>query len=95
MLESRLSTLTRDLSNLQEKIRSSSSRYADTMRQIEVAETMLEGSEGDIRKVEARYKRGDVSKGAYQKLLQEYRNRGQKAKTTIDGLLLRLKEEYS
>ncbi|MFQ5999985.1 MAG: hypothetical protein ACE5J6_04330, partial [Candidatus Bathyarchaeia archaeon] len=90
MLEGRLSTLSRDLSSLREKIRAAGGRYANIMRQIEVAETMLEGVETDIRRVEARYRRGEISKGAYRRLLQEYHRRRERAKTTIDEVLLRL-----
>ncbi len=93
MLEGRLSTLSRDLSNLGGKIRAAGSKYANIMRQIEVAETMLEGVETDIRRVEARYRRGEVSKGAYGKLIEEYNRRMDRARTTIDGVLLRLREE--
>jgi len=93
MLEGRLSTLSRDLTDLREKIRAAGAKYADTMRQIEVAETMLEGVETDIRRVEARYRRGEISKGAYRRLLGEYLRRRERAKTTIDGFLLRLREE--
>jgi len=93
MLEGRLSTLSRDLSDLREKIRAAGPKYSNIMRQIEVAETMLEGVEADIRRVEARYRRGEISKGAYGRLLDEYHRRREKAKTTIDGVLLRLREE--
>ena len=93
MLEGRLSTLSRDLSDLREKIRTAGPKYANIMRQIEVAETMLEGVETDIRRVEARYRRGEISKGAYGRLIEEYRRRRERAMTTIDGVLLRLREE--
>ncbi len=93
MLEGRLSTLSRDLSNLGGKIRGVGSKYANIMRQIEVAETIFDGVEKDIRRVEARYRRGEISKGAYGKLVEEYHSRMEKARTTIDGVLLRLKEE--
>jgi len=93
MLEGRLSTLSRDLSTLGEKIRTAGPKYANIMRQIEVAETMLEGVETDIRRVEARYRRGELSKGAYGKLIEEYNRRMERARTTIDGVLLRLREE--
>jgi len=93
MLEGRLSTLSRDLSNLGGKIRTAGTKYANIMRQIEVAETMLEGVEKDIRRIEARYRRGEISKGAYGKLIEEYHRRMERARTTIDGVLLRLREE--
>jgi len=92
-LESRLSVLSRDLTGLRQKIRTAGPRYADIIRQIEVAETELEGVETDIRRVEARYRRGEISTEAYRGLLHGYRRRMDRAKTTIDSALLRLREE--
>jgi hypothetical protein len=92
MLDGRLSTVSRNLSTLSEKIRSTGSKYANMMRQIEVAETNLEGAERDLQRVQTRYRRGEVSKGAYGKLLEEYKSRIEDAESTIDGVLLRLRE---
>ena len=92
MLDGRLSTVSRNLSSLSEKIRSAGSKYANMMRQIEVAETNLEGAERDMQRVKTRYRRGEVSKGAYGKLLEEYKSRIEEAEATIDGVLLRLRE---
>jgi len=91
-LESRLSVLSRDLTGLRETIRTAGTRYADIMRQIEVAETELEGVETDIRRVEARYRRKEISTEAYRRLLQGYNRRRDRARTTIDSALLRLRE---
>jgi len=91
-LESRLSVLSRDLTGLRERIRTAGTRYADIMRQIEVAETELEGVETDIRRVEARYRRREISTEAYRRLLKGYNRRRDRAKTTIDSALLRLRE---
>jgi hypothetical protein len=92
MLDSRLATVTRNLQSLSAKIRSAGSNYANLMRQIEVAEAKLDGAEHDIQRVKSRYKRGKVSKGAYTKLVDEYRGRIEDAEATIDGVLLRLRE---
>ena len=92
MLDGRLSTVSRNLSSLREKIRSAGSKYANMMRQIEVAETNLEGAERDMQRVKTRYRRGEISKGAYGKLLEEYNHRIEEAEATIDGVLLRLRE---
>ena len=92
MLDGRLSTVSRNLSTLSEKIRSAGSKYANMMRQIEVAEANLEGAERDMQRVQTRYRRGEVSKGAYGKLLEEYKSRIEEAEATIDGVLLRLRE---
>ena len=91
-LESRLSVLSRDLTGLRERIRTAGTRYADIMRQIEVAETELEGVETDIRRVEARYRRREISTEAYRRLVKGYNRRRDRARTTIDSALLRLRE---
>jgi hypothetical protein len=92
-LESRVSVLSRDLTGLRQKIRTVGPRYADIMRQIEVAETELEGVETDIRRVKGRYRRGEVSTEAYRRLLHGYHRRRDRAKINIDSALLRLREE--
>jgi hypothetical protein len=94
-LESRLSVLSKDLTRLREKLRSASSKYADMMRQIEIAEAELEGIEVGIRRTETRYRRGEISTAAYHKLLEDYYRRRERARTTIDGIILRLKEEIT
>jgi len=92
MLDGRLSTLSRTLLSLRDTIRTAGSKYATMMRQIEVAETKLEGAERDLQRVESRYRSGEISKGAYGKLLEEYQSRIEEAEATIDGVLLRLRE---
>jgi len=92
MLDSRLATVSRTLATLSDKIRGAGSKYANMMRQIEVAEANLEGAERDMQRVKVRYRRGEVSKGAYGKLLEEYQDRIEAAEATIDGVLLRLRE---
>jgi hypothetical protein len=94
-LETRLSVLSRDLAALRDKIRVAGPQYSGMMRQIEVAQTELQGVEADIRRTEARYRRGEISASAYHKLLEDSYRRRDRAKTNIDGVLLRLREETS
>ncbi|UCF58339.1 MAG: hypothetical protein JSV15_04460 [Candidatus Bathyarchaeota archaeon] len=94
-LESRVSVLSRDLTGLREKIRKAGPRYANTMRQIEAAETELEGAEAAIRRIEIRYRHRELSTETYRTQIAEYNRRRERAKTTIDGVLLRLREEIS
>jgi len=49
--------------------------------------------EEDTRRIEIRYRRRELSSEAYRRLLEEYHRRRERAKTTIEGLLLRLREE--
>jgi hypothetical protein len=92
-VEDRLSVISKDLTNLKGEIRKAGSRYVNIMRQIEVAETELEETEAAIRRIEVRYRRRGISKGTYQKLLEGYNRRKERAETTIDGVLLRLRED--
>jgi len=92
-LEGRLSTLARDLADLREKMQEAGPKYAGIIRRIEVAETELAGLEDMIRGISLRRRRGDISSEVYRSQLGEYHRKRERAKTTIDGLLLRLREE--
>lgn len=94
-IESRLTSLSRALSALREKIRTASPGYADFMRQLEVAETELEGVEANLSRTEVRYRRGEISAPAYHKLLEDLYRRRDRTQTTIEGVLLRLREQIS
>ena len=92
MLDGRLSSVSRTISVLRETIRASGSKYANLMRQLEVAEAKLEGTEKDLQRVKSRYGRGEISKGAYRKIVEDYQSRIEDAESTIDGVLLRLRD---
>lgn len=92
-IESRMTSLSRDLKTLEEKIRMAGPKFNDLMRQVEVAEHELEGVEADITRTEIRYRRGEITPAAYNKLLEDAYRRRDRSKTSIDGVLLRLKEE--
>ena len=92
-LEMRLNTLSRSLGEVKERMRSAGGHYADLMRQLEVAETEINEAEANVRSIEARYGRGEISLETYRKLLGDYQRRKEKAETTINGILLRLREE--
>jgi len=92
-LETQLNALSRSLADLKEKLRASGGRYRDLMRRLEVAETEISGVEANIESIEARHRRGELSLGAYRKLLADYERRKDKAETTINEILIRLREE--
>jgi len=92
-LETRLAALSRSIDDLKLKLRSVGGRYADLLRQLEVAETEIKEVESNIRSIEARHRRGDLTLEAYRKLLANYESRREKAETTISGILLRIREE--
>jgi chromosome segregation ATPase len=92
-LETRLTALCRKLDDLRLRLRSAGGRYADLMHQLEVAETEINEVEANIRSIETRHRRGELTLEAYRRLLADYQRRREKAETTINGILLRLREE--
>lgn len=92
-LESKLSSISKDLAVLKEQLRSASPRYADVIRQLEISEAEFEEADAGIRRVSARYRRGEISREAYHSLLREYKRRKDEARVAIQGVLLRLREE--
>jgi hypothetical protein len=92
-LEIRLSALSRTLEDLKQQLRAAGGRYADLARQLDVAETEVSGAEANIRTIEARHSRGELSLEAYRKLLGDYERKKEDAETRISGILVRLREE--
>jgi chromosome segregation ATPase len=92
-LETRVGTLSRNLAELREKMHAAGGQYAELMRQLEIAETELNEVEANIKSIEARHSRGELSLEAYRKLLSDYQRRKERTNTSISGILLRLREE--
>ncbi len=91
-LENRLSVISKRLMELRQNVMSGGAKYADIIRQLEVAETELDNIEADIQRIEVRFKRGEISAQTYRQLLEDDLKRKEKAQVTIDGALLRLRE---
>jgi chromosome segregation ATPase len=92
-LEMRLETLSRDLTELKEGMRAAGGHYSELMLQLEVAEAESNEVGTNIKNTETLHNRGELSLEAYRKRLDEYQRRKEKAETTINGILLRLREE--
>jgi chromosome segregation ATPase len=92
-LETRLNALSRNLAESKDRLRAAGGKYADLARQLEIAETEMNEVESNIKSIEARHNRGELSLEAYRKLLGDYQRRKEKSDTTIKGILLRFREE--
>jgi hypothetical protein len=92
-LETSLSTLDRSLAELGGKMHSAGGHYSDLMRQLEVAETEIDEVEANMKSIEGRLDRAEISLETYRKLQGDYEHRRDRARTTINGILLRLREE--
>ena len=92
-LEVRFDALSRNIAELRSIFRSAGGKYADLIRQLDIAETKLNEVETNTSSVETRHRRGELSLEEYKKFLADYQRRKEKAETTINGILLRLREE--
>jgi hypothetical protein len=63
------------------------------MLQLEVAESELNEVENAVKSIESLHNRGELSLEAYRKRLDDYQHRKEKTETTINGILIRLREE--
>jgi hypothetical protein len=92
-LETRYDTLSKGLVEYKENLRAAGGHYASLMRELEVTEIELDDVETNLKSIDARHNRGELPLEGYRKLLGDYERRKEKAETTIDGILLRLREE--
>jgi hypothetical protein len=93
MLESQLNRVDRELVELKERVKSVGPKYAELLKELDIAEAELEGVNAEAKRVEAKYKSGTISLDTYKHQQDQLNKRREKAKTTIDGALLRLGEE--
>jgi hypothetical protein len=92
-IEVRLETLSRNTSRMKETLRSSSSAYSDLIRQLDSAEEDLAEAEDNIKNLEDQQGRGEISIEAYKRTVGDYQKRRDKAESTLNGILLRLREK--
>ena len=92
-LEIRSEGLLKNTNDQKATFRSAGGVYADLVRQLDYAETELDETETNIGVIETRYSRGDLPLENYKKQLADYQRRKEKSETTINGILLRLREE--
>jgi hypothetical protein len=92
-LETRYDTLSRNLADYTEHMKSGGGQYSDLTLSLEVAESEIREVSANIKSAETMHERGELSLEAYRKRLADYERRKQNAETTINGILLRLREE--
>jgi len=91
--EVRLDNISRNIAGLKKVFRSAGGNYASLVRQLDVAEAELVEVETNTRTVEVRHRKGEFPLEAYKRSLADYQRRKEKAEATINGILLRLREE--
>jgi hypothetical protein len=92
-LTGRSDALSKNIAGLKGILRGAGGVYADLVRQLDFAEAELDEVETGMNTAEARHVRGELSLEDYKKDLADYQRRKEKAETTINGIMLRLREE--
>jgi len=92
-LEARLSAVSRNLTEFKERMRAAGGQYSGLMLQLEVAEAEISEVKANIKNAETLHNRGELSLEAYRNRLADYQRKKEKAETTINGILLRIREE--
>lgn len=89
----RLDSLSKDIAEFKAIFRGAGGNYAGLIRHLDAAETELNEVETNIKNVEARHRKGAISLEEYKKVLADYQRRKEKTETTLNGILLRIREE--
>jgi len=92
-IETRLETISRNTDRIKEILRNSGGVNSDLIKQLDAAEEDLSEAEADIKNLEDQQSRGEISIEAYKKNIGDYQKHRDKAESTLNGILLRLREK--
>jgi chromosome segregation ATPase len=92
-IEVRLDNISKNINDLKKTFRSAGGNYANLVKQLDIAEAELTEVEVNTRNIDVRHRKGVLPLDAYKKAQADYQKRKEKAEATINGILLRLREE--
>jgi hypothetical protein len=92
-IEIRLEGINRSIARTKETFRGTPGGYADLAKQLDLAETDLVEAEENIKNMESRQSKGEISLEVYKKNIVDYQKQRDKAESAINGILLRLREK--
>ena len=92
-IEGRIGTISRNANKMKEALRSTGSGYSDLVKQLDSAEEDLSEAEQDIKNLEDQQSRGEISLEAYKRTIGDYQKHRDKAESSLNGILLRLREK--
>jgi hypothetical protein len=93
IIEIRILEIDRQISPLKQELTSSSQRYADLVRRIELAEAELQAVRSSMSDLRNQYRSGRISKESYESLNSDLVRRKEKAQQSADGIAIGLREE--
>jgi hypothetical protein len=92
-VETRLEGIRRNIERTKEKLRGASGTYVDLVKQLDLAEADLADAEENIKNLDDRQSKGEISIEAYKRDIGDYQKQRDKAESAINGILLRLREK--
>ena len=92
-VETRIEGLTRSIERTKAVFRGAAGTYPDLINQLDLAEADLSEAEENIRVLEIRQNKGEISIESYKKNISDSQKTRDKAESAINGILLRLREK--
>ena len=92
-IETRLEGINRNIEKTKETFKGTTGTYADLVKQLDLAEADLVKAEENIKILEARQSKGEITIEVYKKSIVDDQKQRDKAESAINGILLRLREK--
>ncbi|WP_455368607.1 hypothetical protein [[Eubacterium] cellulosolvens] len=92
-IEMRISELNRTLNTLKSELKTLDPRYDQMIRRLDKAEAELEGLRVSENQITTQYRSGRISKDVYESLSKDYGKRMEKARETVDSVIVTMREE--
>ena len=92
-IEVRLEGIDRNIERTKKTFMGTTGGYADLVKQLDLAEADLVEAEENIKNLESRQNKGEISLEIYKRSIGDYQKQRDKAESAINGILLRLREK--
>ncbi len=92
-IEVRLESINRNIERTKKTFMGTTGSYSDLVKQLDLAEADLVEAEENIKNLEARQNKGEISLEVYKRSIGDYQKQRDKAESAINGILLRLREK--
>ena len=93
VIETRLQGINRNIRRTKETFKGATGGYADLVKQLDLAEADLDEADENIKTLESRQSKGEISLEVYKRSIGDYQKQRDKAESAINGILLRLREK--
>ena len=93
LIETRISELNRSLTTLKNELKAVDPKYDQMARRLEKAEGELEALGVSESQIMAQYRAGRIGREVCESLLRDLRKRTERAKATVDSIIVTLREE--